>query len=259
MTDGNLPPNDEQLELPFLSHLVELRDRLLRALLAILFFFICLFPFANDIYTFMAEPLMKHMPANSSMIATEVASPFLTPFKLTLMAAIAFGMPVILYQIWSFVAPALYRNERRLVMPLMLASTLLFFSGMLFAYFAVFPIIFGFFIGVTPEGVTVMTDISKYLDFILKLFFAFGLAFEVPIATILMIWTGFTTREALTEKRPYIIVGAFVLGMLLTPPDIISQTLLAVPIWLLFEAGIFFSRFFKSTEPKQEENQTTET
>ncbi|MDH5435748.1 MAG: twin-arginine translocase subunit TatC, partial [Gammaproteobacteria bacterium] len=211
------------------------------------------------IYTFMAEPLMKHMPANSSMIATEVASPFLTPFKLTLMAAIAFGMPVILYQIWSFVAPALYRNERRLVMPLMLASTLLFFSGMLFAYFAVFPIIFGFFIGVTPEGVTVMTDISKYLDFILKLFFAFGLAFEVPIATILMIWTGFTTREALTEKRPYIIVGAFVLGMLLTPPDIISQTLLAVPIWLLFEAGIFFSRFFKATEPKQEENQTTET
>ena len=258
MTDGKQPSSDEQLELPFLSHLVELRDRLLRSLLVILLFFICLFPFANDIYTFMAEPLMKHLPANSSMIATEVASPFLTPFKLTLMTAIALGMPAILYQVWSFVAPALYRNERRLVMPLMLASTLLFFSGILFAYFAVFPIVFGFFIGVTPEGVTVMTDISKYLDFILKLFFAFGLAFEVPIATILMVWTGFTTRESLSAKRPYIIVGAFVLGMLLTPPDIISQTLLAVPIWLLFEAGIFFSRFFKVSDSASEENHNPE-
>ncbi len=258
MMDGNQPSNDEQLEQPFLSHLFELRDRLLRSLLAILLIFLCLFPFANEIYTFMADPLMKHLPENSSMIATEVASPFLTPFKLTLMAAIALGMPVILFQLWSFVAPALYRNERRLVFPLMLASTLLFFGGILFAYFAVFPIIFGFFIGVTPEGVTVMTDISKYLDFVLKLFFAFGLAFEVPIVTILMIWTGFTTREALSEKRPYIIVGAFVLGMLLTPPDIISQTLLAVPIWLLFEAGIFFSRFFKKPDSPKEETHHTE-
>jgi len=256
MTEGNKPSSDEQLEQPFLSHLFELRDRLLRSLLAILLIFICLFPFANEIYTFMADPLMKHMPENSSMIATEVASPFLTPFKLTLMAAIALGMPVILFQVWSFVAPALYRNERRLVFPLMFASTFLFFAGMLFAYYVVFPLIFGFFIGVTPEGVTVMTDISRYLDFVLKLFFAFGLAFEVPIATILMVWTGFTTPETLAEKRPYIIVGAFVLGMLLTPPDIISQTLLAVPMWILFEAGIFFSRFFVKPDPdsQPEEN-----
>lgn len=258
MTDSNPSSNDEQIEQPFLSHLVELRDRLLRALLAILLIFICLFPFANDIYTFMADPLMEHLPENSSMIATEVASPFLTPFKLTLMAAIALGMPVILFQLWSFVAPALYRNERKLVIPLMLASTLLFFSGMAFAYFVVFPLIFGFFIGVTPEGVTVMTDISHYLDFVLKLFFAFGLAFEIPIATILMVWTGFTTPEKLAEKRAYVIVGAFVFGMLLTPPDIISQTLLAVPMWLLFEAGIFFARFFTKPDSEPEESQHTD-
>lgn len=252
MTNDRQSPDDHQIEQPFMSHLIEMRDRLLRALLAILLVFICLFPFANDIYTFLADPLMKHMPEGSSMIATEVASPFLTPFKLTLMASVAVAIPAILYQIWAFVAPALYRNERKLVLPLIVASSLLFFSGMAFAYYVVFPLIFGFFVGVAPEGVTVMTDITRYLDFVIKLFFAFGMAFEVPIATILVVWGGFTTTEKLVEKRPYVIVGAFVIGMLLTPPDIISQTLLAIPMWILFEVGIFFARMFEKKETEEE-------
>ncbi len=231
-------------EMTFVEHLVELRDRLLRFLLAVLVVLLALLPFANDLYHLLADPLLRHMPDGASMIATEVAAPFLTPFKLALLAAVAIAMPVGLYQFWAFVAPGLYRNERRLVFPLMLSSSLLFYLGMAFAYFVVFPLMFAFFQAVAPEGVEIATDISRYLDFVLKIFFAFGLAFEVPIATILVVWAGFTTPEALTAKRPYVIVGAFVLGMLLTPPDAISQTLLALPMWALFELGVIFSKLY---------------
>lgn len=237
---------------PFVSHLIELRDRLLRLVLAVTLVFLSLFYFANDLYTILAEPLLRHMPAGTSMIATEVASPFLTPFKLTLVLSVFICIPYILYQGWGFVAPALYKKEKRLVFPLLISSTLLFYTGMAFAYFVVFPLVFGFLTGVVPEGVAVMTDISRYLDFVLKMFFAFGLAFEVPIATILVIWTGITTAESLAAKRPYIIVGAFVFGMLLTPPDIISQTLLALPMWILFEAGLILSRFY-TKKPAEDE------
>ena len=238
--------NDQQ---PLISHLIELRDRLLKAVLAVLVVALCLFPFSNDLYILLSEPLLKHLPATSSMIATEVASPFLTPFKLTLSTAIMIAVPILLYQLWAFVAPGLYEHERKIVFPLLFASTCLFFLGIVFAYFVVFPLIFGFLTQAAPEGVAVMTDISSYLDFVLKLFFAFGLAFEVPIATVLLIWTGVSSIESLTEKRPYIIVGAFVIGMLLTPPDIISQTLLALPVWLLFELGLLSARFL----PKRQE------
>ncbi len=235
------PPVSEQ---PFVAHLIELRDRLLRVVLVVVVIFLGLFPFANDLYHFLAEPLLRHMPTGTSMIATEVASPFLTPFKLALVTAIFVAVPYILYQAWAFIAPGLYQRERRLVFPLLFSSTLLFYLGMAFAYFVVFPLVFGFLTGTAPEGVAVMTDISRYLDFVLKMFFAFGLAFEVPIATILVVWSGMTTAEALAAKRPYIIVGAFVFGMLLTPPDVISQTLLALPMWLLFEVGLVFSRWY---------------
>lgn len=233
-------------EQPLVAHLIELRDRLLRAILAVLVVFLGLFYFANDIYTLVAQPLQKFLPEGQGMIATEVASPFLTPFKMTLFASVLVALPVLLYQIWSFVAPALYKNERRLVLPLMVSSVLLFYLGMAFAYFVVFPLVFGFFTSVAPEGVTVMTDMGRYLDFVLKLFFAFGCAFEIPIATVLLIWSGVTDSASLAKKRPYVIVGCFVLGMLLTPPDIFSQSLLALPMWLLFEIGILFGRLVRA-------------
>ncbi len=242
-----------QGEMTFVEHLVELRDRLLRVVLAVLVFLVVLFPFANDLYAVLAEPLLRHLPEGTSMIATEVASPFLTPFKLTLVLSIFLAMPVVLYQVWAFVAPGLYKHERRLVFPLMVTSSVLFYLGMAFAYFVVFPLMFAFFQAVAPEGVAIMTDITAYLDFVLKIFFAFGLAFEVPVATILLVWTGFTTPAALTAKRPYIIVGAFVLGMMLTPPDIISQTLLALPMWLLFELGILFSKIYVGKRAGEDE------
>ena len=229
-------------EAPFMSHLVELRDRLLRAVLVILIIFLALFTFANDLYSLLAEPLLVHLPQGSSMIATEVASPFLTPFKLAMMSAIFISMPFLLYQLWAFIAPGLYKHEKSLAFPLLFSSIILFYLGMVFAYFVVFPLMFKFFTGIALEGVTMMTDITKYLDFVLKMFFAFGMAFEVPIATILVISTGMTTADKLAEKRPYIIVSAFILGMLLTPPDVVSQMLLAVPIWILFEFGLIFSR-----------------
>jgi sec-independent protein translocase protein TatC len=238
-------PESTDQPLPLVAHLTELRDRLLRALLAVLLVFICLFPFANEIYTFVSEPLRALLPPGTSMIATEVASPFLTPFKLTLVAAIFIAIPFVLYQVWSFIAPGMYRHEKRLAIPLLVSSIALFYAGAAFAYFVVFPLIFAFFTSVGPEGVTIMTDINSYLDFVLKLFFAFGLAFEIPIAAVLLIWSGITTPDALARKRPYIIVGCFVLGMLLTPPDIISQSLLALPMWLLFELGVYFGRFIK--------------
>jgi sec-independent protein translocase protein TatC len=231
--------------LPLVAHLTELRDRLLRALLAILIVFICLFPFANEIYAFVSEPLRELLPEGATMIATEVASPFLTPFKLTLVAAIFLAIPYVLYQIWSFVAPGMYRHEKRFAIPLLASSVALFYAGAAFAYFVVFTLIFAFFTSVGPEGITMMTDINSYLNFVLKLFFAFGIAFEIPIAAVLMIWAGITTADELAKKRPYIIVGCFIFGMLLTPPDIISQSLLAIPMWILFEFGVFFGRFMQ--------------
>ncbi|MCB1875246.1 MAG: twin-arginine translocase subunit TatC [Chromatiales bacterium] len=227
---------------PFLSHLVELRDRLLRAVLAVLVIFVCLFPFANTIYTSLAGPLQAALPAGSSMVAIDVASPFLTPFKLAMVLSIFLAVPVILHQLWSFVAPGLYKHERRLALPVLVSSTALFYIGMAFAYFVVFPLVFGFMASTTPDGVTMMTDINRYLDFVLTLFFAFGVAFEVPIATFVLVAMGITTPENLVNKRPYVIVGAFVIGMLLTPPDVVSQVLLALPMWLLFELGLLFSR-----------------
>lgn len=245
MSQKNSKKNSDQtveIETPFLSHLVELRDRLLRAVLVILIIFLGLFTFSAELYSFLAEPLLVHLPKGGGMIATDVASPFLTPFKLALVTAVFISMPFLLYQLWAFIAPGLYKHEKGLAFPLLLSSIVLFYLGMVFAYFVVFPLMFGFFTGITLQGVTMMTDITKYLDFVLKMFFAFGMAFEVPIATILVITTGMTTAEKLAAKRPYIIVVAFVAGMLLTPPDVVSQMLLAIPMWLLFELGIIFSR-----------------
>ncbi len=241
-------------EMPFLQHLVELRDRLLRVVLTVTVVFLAIFPFANDLYSILAEPLLRHLPEGTSMIATEVASPFLTPFKLSLVAAVFLVMPYILYQVWAFVAPGLYQHERRLAMPVLLSSIVLFYTGMLFAYYVVFPLVFAFLTGTAPEGVAVMTDIARYLDFVLTLFFAFGIAFEVPIATFILVWMGVTTPENLASKRPYIIVGAFLIGMLLTPPDIISQTLLAIPMWVLFELGVFFAKAFVRRSSEAEES-----
>ena len=220
-----------------MSHLVELRDRVVRMVVAILVLFLCMFYWANDIYIYLAEPLTRHMPEGSNMIAIDVASPFLTPFKLVLMLSVFLAMPVILYQCWSFVAPGLYANEKRIAGPLLVSSILLFYAGVSFAYYIVFPLVFSFFTSVGPEIVNVSTDIGRYLDFVLALFFGFGLAFEIPIATIILVAIGITTPKKLGEKRPFVIVGAFITGMLLTPPDVISQVLLALPMWVLFEAG----------------------
>jgi len=221
-----------------ISHLIELRSRILKALLSVLVVFLCLAYFSQELYQWLATPMLNSLPENSSMIATDVASPFFAPFKLTLVLSFFIAIPYVLYQVWGFIAPGLYRNEKKLVAPLLLSSTLLFYAGMAFAYFVVFPIAFAFFNSVAPEGVTVSTDISSYLNFVLKLFFAFGVSFEIPIAIILMCWTGVTDADSLREKRPYVVVGAFVVGMLLTPPDVISQTLLAIPMWVLFEVGV---------------------
>ena len=229
----------------FISHLIELRDRLLRSVLAVLILFLVAAPFANDLYTFFAQPLMSALPEGNTMISTEPHGPFFVPFKFAFAVAVAVAIPFLLYQIWAFVAPGLYENEKILVYPLLISSTLLFYLGIAFAYYLVFPIIFSFFASTAPEGVAVMTDINAYLSFAMKLFFAFGVAFEVPIATMLLVKAGATTPERLATKRPYIIVGAFVIGMLLTPPDIFSQTMLAVPVWVLFELGLFLSRRLK--------------
>lgn len=251
-----------------MSHLVELRDRVLRMVIAILAIFLCLFYWANDIYTYLAVPLTSHMPEGSTMIAIDVASPFLTPFKLVLMLSIFLAMPVILYQFWAFVAPGLYKTEKRIAGPLLISSILLFYAGIAFAFYVVFPLVFGFFTSVGPEMISISTDIGRYLDFVLSLFFGFGLAFEVPIATIILVAVGITTPKKLGQMRPYVIVGAFVIGMLLTPPDIISQVLLAVPMWILFEAGLiasaimFKDRNMDSTdddeEPDEEDSDETE-
>ena len=238
----NAPDDKAQ---PLIAHLTELRDRLLHIVLAVLLVALGLLYWANDIYALVSEPLRRYLPPDTGMIATEVASPFLAPFKLTLIMAVFACIPYILHQAWAFIAPGMYRNEKKVAMPILVSSVVLFYAGVAFAYFAVFPLVFGFFTAVAPEGVTVMTDISSYLDFILKLFFAFGIAFEIPVATVLLIMAGVTTPESLAAKRPYVVVGCFVVGMLLTPPDVISQTLLAVPVWMLFEVGIICGRLVR--------------
>ena len=237
--------HDTEQGQPLVEHLIELRSRILRSLGAVVLIFLPLFFFANEFYVLLSEPLRVYLPEGATMIATEVASPFLTPFKLTLVLAIFIAIPYILHQIWAFIAPGLYANEKRMAIPLLVTSVLLFYLGVLFAFFVVFPLVFSFFTSVAPEGVTVMTDINRYLDFVLKLFFAFGIAFEIPIAAMLMIWSGVTTVDNLRRKRPYVIVGCFAVGMLLTPPAVISQLLLAFPMWVLFEAGILFSTLIK--------------
>lgn len=233
---------------PFINHLLELRDRLLRTFIAILIVFACLFPFSEQLYLYISEPIRSFLPESSTMIATEVASPFLTPFKLTLILAVYLSMPFILYQLWAFIAPGLYKKEKRIVLPLFFSSVILFYAGMAFAYYVVFPLVFMFFTSVAPEGISVMPDIRAYLDFALKLFLAFGLSFEIPIAVVILSWLGTVNPDNLAKKRPYVFVLCFILGMLLTPPDIISQILLAIPMWLLFEVGILFGRMVKPKE-----------
>ena len=257
MADSS-PPPDTDTEQPLIAHLAELRNRLLRSLACVFVIFLGLSVFANDIYALVAGPLLAQLPEQSSMIATEVAAPFLVPFKLTFFVAVLVSVPYLLYQAWAFVAPGLYQNERRLVLPLISSSVLLFYLGIAFAFYIVFPLLFAFLTSTAPVGVTVMTDIGHYLNFILKMFFAFGVAFEVPIAIILLVWTGIATVESLAKKRPYIIVGAFAAGMLLTPPDIISQVMLAVPVWLLFELGLILGRFIRQKRGDAAEDQATD-
>ena len=227
----------------FIAHLVELRTRLLYCVLAVLLVFIGLFPWASDLYTLLARPLLAKLPKGGQMIATDVTTPFFVPLKVAMMAAFLIALPFVLYQIWRFVAPGLYANEKRLVLPLIFASTLLFFCGMSFAYFVVFPVVFGFITASAPQGVAVMTDIDKYLSFVLSMFMAFGITFQVPVAVVLLVRMGFVTVDKLREARPYVVVGAFVVGAIFTPPDVVSQSMLAVPLWLLFEAGIVVARW----------------
>ena len=239
-------------ELPLVQHLIELRTRLLHTVIFVLVVFCCLFYFSNDIYYIISAPLQNLLPENTSMIATDVVSPFLTPLKLTFFAAVLLSIPYILYQIWAFIAPGLYKHEQRLAAPLLISSVFLFYAGMTFAYFVVFPLLFGFVTGIGLEGVATMTDIAKYLDFVLQLFFAFGFAFEIPIAVILMIHAGVLTPDGLAAKRPYIEVGCFIIGMLLTPPDVFSQILLALPMWMLFEVGVFVGRILHKNKEARE-------
>ncbi|MFZ7172189.1 twin-arginine translocase subunit TatC [Avibacterium volantium] len=238
---------------PLISHLLELRDRLLRCVFVVAVVFLGLVYFANDIYNFVASPLLSVMPSGASMIATNIATPFFTPLKLTGVVAVFISVPFLLYQVWAFIAPALYQHEKRLIYPLLFSSTVLFYLGVAFAYYVVFPLVFGFLTKTAPAGVAIATDISSYLDFVLTLFLAFGVCFEVPVAIILLCWSGVTTIDDLKKKRPYIIVASFVIGMLLTPPDIFSQTLLAIPMCLLFEVGLLFARFYR---PKEDNDDT---
>lgn len=222
----------------FIAHLIELRTRLLHSFVALIVVFICLFPWAADLYALLARPLLAKLPKGGQMIATDVTTPFFVPLKVALMASFLIALPYILYQVWRFVAPGLYAHEKRLVWPLIMSSTVLFFCGMAFAYFAVFPVVFGFITASAPQGVAVMTDIDKYLSFVLNMFVAFGLTFQVPIAVVVLVRMGVVTTAKLREIRPYMIVGAFVVGAIFTPPDVVSQFMLAMPLWLLYEAGI---------------------
>ena len=249
--------SEEELDQPqtLIAHLTELRDRIIRCLIAVFIIFLFLFPFANEIYEFISLPLRDLLPEGASMIATEVASPFLTPFKLSMLLSLYLAMPYVLFQIWRFISPGMYLSEQRIAIPILSSSIILFYAGTAFAYFVVFPLVFSFFTSVAPDGIEIMTDINRYLDFVLKLFFAFGIAFEIPIVAIILIVTGVTTAEKLASKRPFILVGCFVIGMLLTPPDVISQSLLAIPMWILFELGVFLAR---RMEPMKDEIDTSD-
>ncbi len=235
----------------FVAHLIELRNRLLHSVMALLVVFICLFPWASDFYTLLAQPLLAKLPKGGQMIATDVTTPFFVPLKVAMMAAFLIALPYILYQIWRFVAPGLYAHEKRLVWPLIIASTVLFFCGMAFAYFVVFPVVFGFITASAPQGVAVMTDIDKYLSFVLGMFMAFGITFQVPVAVILVVRMGFVSVEKFREIRPYVIVGAFIVGAIFTPPDVVSQFMLAIPLWLLYEAGIVVASWMGRTKIKE--------
>jgi sec-independent protein translocase protein TatC len=235
----------------FIAHLIELRKRLLNSVVVLLLVFICLFPWAADLYTLLAQPLLAKLPKGGQMIATDVTTPFFVPLKVAMMAAFLIALPYILYQIWRFVAPGLYVHEKRMVWPLIIASTMLFFCGMSFAYFVVFPVVFGFITSSAPQGVAVMTDIDKYLSFVLTMFMAFGITFQVPVAVVLLVRMGFVTVEKLREARPYAVVGAFVVGAIFTPPDVVSQFMLAMPLWLLYEAGIVVASWGNKSKTKE--------
>ena len=239
----------------FFSHLVELRNRLLRSVIAVILVFIALFPFARDLYALLAQPLLAALPKGGQMIATDVTTPFFVPMKVAMMAAFLIALPYVLYQIWAYVAPGMYKHEKRLALPLIVSSVLLFFIGMAFAYFLVFPVVFGFISSTAPVGVAVMTDINKYLDFVLTLFVAFGVTFEVPVVVIVLVKMGMVSVAKLKEIRPYVVVGAFVIGAIFTPPDVVSQIMLAVPLWLLYELGILLAGFLTKPVPPGEEYQ----
>ena len=240
-------------DMPLISHLLELRDRLLKMVVSVILVFVCLIAWANEIYLILSAPLLAYLPDTSNMIATDIISPFLTPFKMTAVLSVFIAMPYILHQAWGFVSPGLYKHEKRFAYPLLFSSIVLFYAGLAFAYFVVFPLAWAFLTAAGPEGIQVLPDISSYLNIVLKMFFAFGVAFEIPVATILLVWTGLTSVESLKEKRPYVIVGVFVVGMLLTPPDVISQILLAVPMWILFELGLLFAVFGKKAQQQETE------
>lgn len=244
--------------MPLVAHLTELRNRVLRSVVAVLVVFLCLFYFAQEIYALVSAPLRVYLPEGATMIATGVASPFFTPFKLTMVVSVFVTIPYILHQVWGFIAPGLYQREKRIAVPLLVSSIFLYYAGMAFAYFVVFPIMFGFFASVTPAGVAMMTDIGQYLDFVLTIFFAFGVAFEIPVATFLLIWVGVVDVATLRKSRPYVVVGCFVVGMVLTPPDIFSQTLLALPMWFLFEIGLIFGSLAIKDRAKAEAAESDE-
>jgi sec-independent protein translocase protein TatC len=237
----------------FISHLIEMRDRLLRAVIAVVVLFVCLFPWAQDLYALLAKPMLESLPQGGQMIATEVTTPFFVPIKVTMMTAFLLALPWVFYQAWAFVAPGLYQHEKRIGVPLVISSVILFLLGMAFAYFLVFPVVFGFIVGVAPEGVAVMTDIGKYLDFVMTLFLAFGITFEVPVAVVLLVKMGMVSIAKLREVRPYVIVGAFVLGAIFTPPDVISQFMLAIPMWLLYELGIIVASMITKPKPQSDD------
>jgi len=242
----------------FISHLVELRDRLLRAILAVLIVFLCLFPWAKDLYTLLAQPLLAVLPQGGQMIATDVVGVFLVPMKVALLVAFVIALPYVLFQIWAFVAPGLYTHEKRLVLPLIFTSTVLFIAGMAFAYFLVFPVVFKFMAQIAPEGVAWMTDIEKYLSFALTMFIAFGVTFEVPVAVVLLVRMNVVSVAKLREIRPYVIVGAFVVGAVFTPPDVISQLMLAMPLWVLYELGIVFASMMGKPAVADDDTAATE-
>lgn len=253
-TESDNPHESADKEMPFLEHLVELRSRMLRSLIFVGVLFIPIYYFAEPLFIFVSAPLTQALPDGSSLIATQVTSPFLTPFKLAIYAAIFVGIPFLLHQLWGFVSPGLYRQEKRFAVPLLLSSIVLFYAGVAFSYFLVFPLVFTFLVAINPQGVDMMTDINQYLDFVLKMFLAFGLAFEIPVATFLLAWSGISSAEKIANKRPYVIIGCFIAGMLLTPPDVISQLLLALPTWLLFEFGVLMARLVEKRDGAEEQN-----